>query len=234
MTARNYAAAALVGGLVLLTGACSGGSDTPDLAPIDSSPIAVEDVAPAEDATEVDTVEVAEEEPAEAPAQAPGELTAPGTRLAVGDTGLVEWVGSDSEVFSLAVTIDGVRQGTLADLDAILSEDNKGKVQGYTPYYVDFTFVKGDLAQPSMAFQDASNRVDAVNADGSEIPQLTVFGDFELCDSGYFEESVDEGAPQKSCSIFLAPGGQEFGAVRWAQFDTDYDMYDGNPVFWDK
>ena len=24
------------------------------------------------------------------------------------------------------------------------------------------------------------------------------------------------------------------GAVRWAQFDTDYDMYDGNPVFWDK
>jgi len=221
MQFRTIAMAAATGLTVLALAACSSKAE-----PVDTAP----EVEVTESSAPVVTPE---ETPAPAPAPAAaGDLTAPGTELKVGDTATVEWDHFELGIVQLNVTVDGVRTGTLAELEAAgVSADTMAKLDGYTPYYVDYTVTKANLGDGELAYSSA-NEISAVNDKGADIPELTLIGTYDLCDSHSFDTSVDEGTPQVECAIFMVPGGQNFGAATWTAYGTSYDKYDGQPVYW--
>ncbi|WP_062209557.1 hypothetical protein [Demequina oxidasica] len=216
--------------------ACSSDAEsepTPSASPITAAP----EAAPSESVpAEPETAAPVESESA-APAPAPagdGSVTAPGTELAYGDTAVVPWTTYSSETpIELNVTIPEPRVGELSDFDGLgLDEDTLAQIQGYTPYYVDFDIQKANLDEGEIAFSAAYTEIGAVNSDGGKIPDFTIIGDFETCDTEGFGSDADTGAVTSSCSIFLVPSGQEFGGATWDQYDTEYDDFDGEPILW--
>ena len=221
MNYRNTAGIAAVGIAVAVLAGCTG-TEAPEDAPTQDA-IVTESASPSAEAST---------SPAAA-TDLPGEATAPGSELAFGDAALLNWVHFEHGEIALAVTITGVREGTLADFDALdLDEETKAQIEGYTPFYIDASVVKADLAQPAIEFSSVSGNIAGLNAGGADLPSFTVFGDFTLCDSNSFEPTVDEGVAQTTCEIYLVPSGQEFGFAQWSDYDTAFDKYDGAPITW--
>ncbi len=220
MKLRTITTAAAAGLALLALAACSGPADEPT--PTETPDVEVtESASPSPDAEETET-EIS----------LPGDLTPPGTELKVGDTATVLWNHYEHGAITLDVTVDTVRTGSLDELrEAGVSDDTMAQIDGYTPYYIDFTIVKADLSQGEIVYSSA-NEVRAVNSKGADLVSLTLFGRYEPCNSGSFAAGVDEGEPQTSCVIYLVPGGQEFGAATWSAYDTPYARYDGEPVLW--
>ncbi len=227
---RTIAVAAVTGLAALTLAACSG-DETPE-EPTSPEPV-VE--APVEE----ETPEAPEEspEPEEEP-EAPvgdGSEAAPGASFAYGETARVNWDShhSDDGVL-LDVTVEGVREGDLEDLLALgLRDETAAALEGHSVHYVDYSITKVDQSQPEIAFGNASGAVSAMNAGGSELQEFTLLGgSFDACESNTFKADIDTGGVLTSCSIFIIPGGQEFGSVVWTQFDTPYDKYDGEPISW--
>jgi len=218
---RNTAGIALVGIAVAVLAGCTG-TEAPEESNTQAAPVA-ESASPSAEASTT---------PAAA-TDLPGEHTAPGSELALGDTALVNWMHFEHGEIALAVTVTDVREGSLTDFDDIgLDEETKAQIAGYTPFYIDASIVKGDLSQPAIEFSALSSNIAGLNAGGADLPSLTLLGSFPLCDSNSFEPSIDEGVAQTTCEIFLVPSGQEFGFAQWSDYDTPYDKYDGAPITW--
>ena len=221
MKNRNYAGIALVGIAVAVLAGCTG-TETPEDAATQAATV-TESASPSAEASTTP----------EAATSVPGDQTAPGSELAYGETALLNWMHYEHGEILLGVTVTGVREGTLADFDSLnLDEATAAQIVGYTPFYIDFSIVKGDLSQPPIEFSDAGSNISGLNAGGADIPEFTVLGDFPLCDSASFEPTVDEGVAQASCQIYLVPSGQEFGFAQWSDYDTPFDKYDGAPITW--
>lgn len=222
MTIRPIALAAAFGlGAALLTGCSS--------APEATSEPSSEAPSVTTEAPEPTPSETAK--PAAKPAE-PGEITAPGTELAYGDAAYVVWHHYSGEEIDLQVVVQSAVKASLDEVLPLLSDDTAAQVQGYTPYYITVSFAKTNLDQASIEFSDASSGIYAINSGGGQVPELAIFSTFEPCDPESFDSTVDEGAPQLTCLIFMVPSGQEFGGVQWAEWDTPYDKYDGAPIVW--
>jgi hypothetical protein len=226
MTIRPIALAATVAlGAALLTGCSSGGGTAPDAS----------DVKPRVTTQEVTPVEETTPEPTEteaAPAPVAGEITPAGAVLAIGDPAWVVWNHFSGEEINLQVAVKSVVAGSLSDVLPLLSDSTAEQVQGYTPYYVTLEYTKTDLSQRSLEFSSSPSYVYSFDSDGSNIPELIMFGGgFELCDDNW-NETVDQGAPQTACYVFMLAGGKTFGGVQWADNDTVYDRWDGSPIVW--
>lgn len=222
--------------VALTLAGCSGGSDVES--PASTSPSAAPAVStPASTPSPSETAAEPETSPSpEAVAAAPGDVTAPGATLAFGDTALVPWdtYSSDTPIH-LNVTVKEPRKGDLSDFDGLgLKDDTLAQIKGFTPYYVDFDITKANLDEGEIAFNAAYTEIGAVNADGGKIPDFTIIGSYEKCDTESFGKDADTGAVTTSCSVFLVPSGQEFGGATWDQYDTAYDDYEGKPVLWTK
>jgi outer membrane murein-binding lipoprotein Lpp len=218
---RNIPGLAAAGVAVILLAGCSGTAEVET--PATSAEPVVESASPTAEVTET----------ADAPADLPGDFTAAGAQLAIGDTALLNWNHYEHGDIQLAVTVTAVREGTLADFDALdLNEETAAQIQGYTPFYIDVTVVKADLSQEPIEFSSISSNIDAINAGGAALPSFTVFGDFALCDDESFDPEVDTGVAQSTCAIFMVPSGQEFGSAQWTDYDTIFDKFDGAPINW--
>jgi len=232
MKTRTLALAAITGLAALTLAACSGDESpaeptTPE--PVAESP-AVEETPEAPE--ESPSPEPEPEEPAPA---GDGSEAAAGESFAYGETALVNWdTHIDDAGVLLDVTVDGVREGSLDDLLALdLQDETAAAIEGHSVYYVDFTLVKADLSQPEIVHTDGTSSIEAYNAGGSKLANFAILGgQFDTCDSSSFKAGIDEGEPLKACKIFLAPGGQEFGHAAWAQYDTIYADYEGEPLTW--
>lgn len=221
MPIRPLAVAAGFGiGALLLAGCGAGGADTPEPTASDAPQVTTQAPEPTE-------TESAAPTPADL-----GDFTAAGTELAFGDAALVGWNHFSGEQISLKVEVLEAKEVSLDELLAVVSESTAAQIEGYTPYYVTVSFTKADLSQGEISFSDASSGLFATNSGGQEVPELTLIGTYEPCNSKSFDKTVDEGVAQLTCQIFLVPGGQAFGGIGWGEFDTPYDKYNGAPIFW--
>lgn len=221
MPIRSTALMAGLGlGALLLTGCASG---TPAPEPTSAAPQVTSE------APEPTPTETAKPAPA---STSSGELTEPGTVLAFGDAAFVSWHHHSGEDIDLKVEVLSAKQAPLEEILAVVSDSTAAQIEGYTAYYVNVSFTKTNLSQGAIEFSDATSPIFATNSSGAEVPELTLFGSFEPCDYESFDTTVDEGAPQLTCMIFMVPGGQTFGGVAWGEFDTPYDKYNGSPIHW--
>lgn len=164
-----------------------------------------------------------------------GSEAAPGASFSFGQTARVNWDTFTSEDgILLDVAVDGVREGSLDDLLALnLREETAAAIDGHDVYYVDFSITKADLSQDEIVHTDATGAIEAYNAGGAKLANFAVLGSgFDTCDSGAFKAGIDEGETFTACKIFLAPSGQEFGHAAWAQYDTIYADFGGEPLSW--
>lgn len=223
MKLNRLMAVAAVSAVGALTLAACGGSEAP--APVTSPTVTAPEVS-------VEPSVTPDAEP-EAPAAVEGDLTAPGTELAIGETALVNYDHYEHGLVDLQVTVTGVREASQSDFEGVgFSEDTLEQLKSYSVYYIDATIVKNDLSAPEIAFDSAASSVSAVDADGRELPSFTIIGAFDLCDSRSFRAGIDAGEPHVTCSVMLVPEGSTFGGGAWVSRETPYARFDGSPVVW--
>lgn len=228
---RRHQFAALAVSTLLATSltACGGDDEADDSEPTETSS-ATDDASdePTDDESDDeggwgsdDESDDAETDDAEPAGSFDGEITAPGTELAFGETAYVpfSYAGDDGVI---AVTITELREGDPADLAGV--EGAEGK----TPWHISYTIegVEGadriGGAQPTM---------DAITADG------TVGGDFISFSGGIGGcevESADsdwDGSSYDSCNTVVLETGDPAVTAAFASGD-DYSIFIGEPLLW--
>lgn len=153
-----------------------------------------------------------------------GEITPPGTELAVGDTATlpVTFAGDDA---TLDLTVTGIEEGENSDLDSLdFSED----ISDLVPYYitVDMTVVEADEGFGSYEpGGDMGGLIGDVDASW-----VGIAGDFEPCQSESFELNVQPGDSVTTCLV--AGSIESAGPVDGADFTGSLDEYGDAPVIW--
>lgn len=236
LKARSLVLAAVTGIAAFSLAACSSDEATED--PTTPEPVAespVEDDVTHTPEAPVDDEPEPEEEPEPQAPVGDGSEAAPGESFALGETARVNWDSHHSEDgILLDVTVQAVREGNLDDLLALnVSDETAAAIEGHSVHYVDYTITKADQSQPEIAFGNASNGISAQNTSGAELQEFILFGGgFDTCTSNSFGADIDTGAVHESCSIYIVPSGQDFGAAMWGQFGTPYDKFQGEPLTW--
>lgn len=178
----------------------------------------------------------------------PGALTPPGTKLKVGQSAVIHTNRSsdtaDPKYYetTMQLTVTKIEKGAAADLSKL---QNAAKYKGQTPYYITTT-------AKLLSTKGANNlgasipSVQGTLKDGSEATKLIVFGQLGPCDSKSFdtEGSGDDlripvGAEGTSCTILLAPTGDEvtgatYDDTRYSYAKYSDNEYRDNPIVWSK
>ncbi|WP_447643140.1 hypothetical protein [Nocardioides zeae] len=215
---RKLAAVAVATALTAALSAC--GSDDSD----DSTDETSESTpSPSDDASsddeESDDAEATEDAGDDAPAAFDGELTEPGTDLALGDTATVpfSYAGDDGVI---EVTVVEIREGDPADVADVDGAD------GMTPYHVTYE-VTG--LENTEGLGNMTISLDGLTADGNGASQLINFGSGV---GGCDEESPDadwDGSTFETCDTFVSD--QAVTQVAFAEGD-DYSLWDDTQVTW--
>ncbi|NYE95923.1 cytoskeletal protein RodZ [Psychromicrobium silvestre] len=184
---------------------------------------------------------------AAAPAGSAGALTPPGTKLKLGQPANTHAnTGNDPKdaKYKTATFITKVTKivpGSSADLSAF---KDAAKYAGQTPYYVYTETTLTSLSKPTAGMSAPS--VDAQLKDGSDAQKLIVFGSFDKCESTQFDTtgkgdalSLKVGSTAISCSVFLAPKGDQISSVSYTDPRFSYvkysdNQYQDNPIVWSK
>lgn len=186
-----------------------------------TSPSSTEPETTSEETSEVADEESDSEDAAADGADSNAQLTPAGEELSLGDTATV--TNDDGLVVKLTVT--EIAEGTTAQLEELqLKEDPKQ----FAPFYVKVTgeVVSGDASSYDPA-TDLSGMVGEQPA-----TQLIEFTTFEPCNGESFESDAKPGDTLESCTIQLAGKGETVDTVMYDASNTDYDAYDGQPLFW--
>jgi hypothetical protein len=195
--------------------------------PVPSEPAAVETEAP--EATE----EATETEAAAAPA-ASGDLTAPGTELAFGESATVPFsYGTEVVDVPLTITVTGVQEGAVADFEAAgLDQDFLAQLAGYKTYYVTVEASKVDPAAGELAYSSLYGEMGALDSNGQRMQTVSIIGDFEPCNTASMPAEVDEGETVTTCYIVAGTEAVDFGSATYEPFEGDYSPSDGEPIRW--
>lgn len=226
MIHSRIAALGVAGALALGLAACGGGSSNTG------------------GSTSGDDASTTQSQAAAAPASttaeasdAPGGLTAPGTKLALGQQANVGWVppsrytGSGGQQgYKLQVTVKSIERGTLDDFKNIqLDADQKSS----TPYYVSVS-VKA-LEDVKVGTDDPDISFDAIDDRGQEQGSITFLGEFERCNDTRVPRSFTSGTSYDSCLAYLMPGGGSIDAVQWRSGPSrpnEVTPYFSKPIMW--
>lgn len=244
-TTRALAAIAFAGVLV----AGCGGDDEPTTEPTqaveETSADEAEDTAadvaeetaeePGDDAddTAADIAEETTEEPADDDTSGDssagaGDLTPPGTTLALGEQAIVPFNYAGTEA-TLGMTVTAIDQGENADLDELELGD---QAAGFTPYYIRIEVEGLDDAAAELAYSSIGD-FDGLLGDGSQAQPLYVMGSWDTCLSESLPRDFGAGVTHEVCVPVLASGDAEVTAAQYGPSDTDYASFDGEPVVWE-
>ncbi|MDT9591912.1 hypothetical protein RDV89_02450 [Nocardioides zeae] len=219
---QKSAAIAVAVALTAALSAC-GSDDDADDSSDDTSSSATEEASddasdePTEDETESDDAE--EGGAAAAPA---GDLTEPGTTLAIGDTATVPYgyAGNDGVI---AVTVTGIEQG---DRNALVEQGIDDLDDADQAYYIRFEFEAVENAE-GLAGMNLS--LDGMDAQGNPAQGAISFqGGFGECESGSAPSDWD-GSAFENCSTVILDS--EVTAAFFS--DGDYSAFSGNQVTWE-
>ncbi|GAA1192621.1 hypothetical protein [Prauserella alba] len=153
------------------------------------------------------------------------EITAPGTKLKVGERAVVPFEYTDDKKGTVAITVTDVKKGSPSDLPK--KSDGSSIDERITPYYIEFTVenVGGDDLKYSRV--DLDGRLAGGDSTGAV---LTVMGGVDQCESeDASSEFNEQGASYESCTI----QGSARGDVAEVHF-TESPDYEENPVVWTK
>lgn len=220
MKASRIAAWMAVGTLALGAGACGGSSDDGDSGA----------TAPATTETTASTTATTE-------TTSSGGLTAPGTKLGLGEAATVGWVPPSNysstaaqKGFKIELTVDKIEKGTLDDLKNIqLDDEQKGSI----PYFVTVTVKALENVDPGT--DDPDTTLDAIDDRGQDQGKVIFLGEFERCDDTDVPRPFAKGKSYTSCLTFLMPGGGSIEEIHWRSGPSranEVTPYFGDPVVW--
>lgn len=222
---RKRLALALIAPLTLL--ALSACNDDPASEPDDEETSESTESTPTEEPTEdtsaTEETSAPEDEASSAPEAGSGDLTPPGTDLAIGESAVVkgDFAG---EPITVEVTVTAVDEGTSDDIADIGLDENP---EDFTPFYikVDATLIDGD----GSSYDPAADFDGFVGDTGAGT--LITFGEFEPCNGESFEPDAQPGDTISTCAPVLADKGDVVDAVAYTAGD-DYSVFDGNEITW--
>lgn len=214
ITRKKLLAIGAIATSALLVTACAGG-DEPEQT---------------EDQVAEDTNDQAEETPEDTTDDdVTGDVTAPGTTLAIGDTAVLahpDDSGEEGDTALLAATVTEIEEVTLDDLAELEMGD---RLDGLVPYYIHITVAGVDESSEALAGTVLSNPFTGATA-GSPAQNLNVIGSFEPCDVSSLDSEWGADSTQDICVISLVSEGSEVDSVVYAPSGSDYR---NNPVLWE-
>ncbi|MFI9007996.1 hypothetical protein ACIGNX_12265 [Actinosynnema sp. NPDC053489] len=152
---------------------------------------------------------------------APGDVTAPGTKLKVGERAVVPFKYGTDKNGTIAITVTAIEQGDNADLAAFGE-----KAKGITPFYIRVSVE--NVGGTDLAYSSVSLR--AVGPDGKGTGVI-ISGETAQCQSESAKKDfTTAGAKFETCVL---QGAREGASVGGATFDKG-DGYDKSPVTWTK
>ncbi len=219
---------------VLALGAACGnddeGDDDRDSSSEETSETTTEDDDEGEaaeaEATVVTTEATVEESNDTAPAPS-GDVTAPGTELAIGDTAVLPLTYGTEGTATVEVTVTGITEGTSQDLVEAQVEE----AQDYTPFYIQIEMEILEVGPKGFGGYTPGSDFDGLIGD-QDAGTLIVFGDFGPCESGGFEYDSAVGDTATSCVPALATKGSVVDGAKFSGGTEEYDQFDGEPVVW--
>ncbi|SJM59342.1 hypothetical protein [Gulosibacter sp. 10] len=211
-----------IGALGLSLAACSSdeGEDAEE-APVAEETEAEQEAPETEEETPAED-DAVEDEGGSAPA---GDVTAPGTELAFGETAVVEFYYA-GESGLVEITPVGITKGDPADM----ADFDDPQMEGITPYYIEVEFAPADDAAVAMGSLNVNGALDALYEDGETANLVTVIGSWDKCKS----ESGSSDAAVGDTTTTCVPGfsNNDSQAVTGLQFDSRETDYEENPVVW--
>lgn len=182
--------------------------------------------APAEE-TAVEETTAAPEETQEEQAESNGDVTAPGTTLAIGDTAVVEHPvdGEDGVTGLLSATVNSIDAGSVDDLAEL---DLGESADGLVPFYIQISVAGVDETSDALEGSLLTNAFGGL-ADGTPAQGLNIIGSFDVCDTDALEEWGAD-ASRDICIISLAPEGTQVDSVQYTPRDENYRA---DPVIWE-
>ena len=233
MTSRRAGAAGLLAVAALALSACGGegGDDVTDSGSPSSSASTSEatesETSTDESSTDAEDSESEESDDSESDdAAASGDVTEPGTELALGDTATIPQ-GDDGAM--ITVTVTEITEGSSADLADLKDAD---KYKGYTPVYVQYTMTGTDSSTELGG--DILDDVDPILADGRKASTLVIIGTspFKKCDSNSIPKDFGPGDTETTCQVAMVSSGQEVSGAQYSPYEGDYA--DDGAVVWKK
>ncbi|MBS4753471.1 hypothetical protein KG112_11720 [Nocardioides sp. zg-ZUI104] len=180
------------------------------------------------EATETPTESAETETSPVAPAAPAGDVTAPGTELAIGEPAVVPFTSGTDSSGTVEVTITEIKKGSADDLKPLNLGD---RAAGLVPYYIQVN-VKGVSGSETLAHTSINESIEGALPDGSRAQTLSIIGTFEPCDNVSFPGEFADGTSYTTCVPYLAQESTEVSSARYAQRDSEYSSYDGKPVVW--
>lgn len=158
-----------------------------------------------------------------------GDVTAPGTELAIGDTAVLPLTYGTEGTATVEVKVVGITEGTSADLEAAEVKN----AADYTPFYINLEMTILEVGDKDFGSYTPGSDFDGLTGD-TKAGSLIIFGDFAPCDNGGFEYDSAVGDTAPGCVPALATKGSTVDGVQFSggPDDAGYDQFDGEPVIW--
>lgn len=178
--------------------------------------------------SEEPSTEPTESESADTGAAPTGDVTAPGTELAIGEGATVPFESGNDGSGVIEIVVDEIAEGKPADLAPL---DLGDQAKGLVPYYINLT-VTGVSGSDTLQNYSVNEDVEGLLPDGSEAQALSIIGSWEPCDNESFPGDFADGTSFTTCIPYLAPEASEVAGAQYAPYEGDYNPVDGAPVVW--
>jgi hypothetical protein len=176
--------------------------------------------------------------PAQGQTGGSGNLTPPGTHLALGGPATVGWVPPSQDLgtgahkgIKLQVTVVSIQKGTMADFRNV---ELNGNQRNSTPYYVQLRVTA--LSNASVPKDsDPAITFTAIDDRGQEQQSITFLGTFSRCDDPMPPKQFVSGKTYRSCLAYLIPGGGSIQKVQWDNGPAAANQvtpYFDRPIVW--
>ena len=206
----------LVGGLILA--GCAGGNSGDKVDPPKTDKGTD---APAEEN------ETPAESPAEGSRTASADITAPGTKVGINEWATIEFVGVDDATALIASRLVSVEPATQAQTDFLVE-----KVPQLKGYKVSFVKVEQQkVSGDTIAYSANYTSFKPITAAGVATQEVTVIS-WDDCENQSFTKEFDTvGTVLTQCVISAdVEGGDPTAGVMYAESNTAYALYEGDPI----
>lgn len=157
-----------------------------------------------------------------------GDVTAPGTELAIGDAAVLPLTYGTDGTATVEVKVVGITEGTSADLEAAKVKD----AADYTPFYIKLEMKILEVGPKGFGGYTPGSDFDGL-VGSQRAGSLITIGDFAPCEDGGFEYDSAVGDTAPGCVPALVTKGSKVDAVIFSGGPEDvYDKNNGKPVVW--
>lgn len=160
--------------------------------------------------------------------QSQDDLTAPGSRLKVGQTATVP-LGSDKDDQILRITITKITEGDPADLAPLAEPPGPRALGKETPYYVHYKLV---LVSGETPYLPIFNILSGW-AGHESLTGVSILVPFPPCEPRTFQRGDSVGVPVVGCATYVTKNGDPpLDRIQFSEGER-YGPLDGAPISWE-